>query len=62
LCEVGIDLDGASGNAGSVAAVDDMLDAGVAAWTAKRLFDGVARSIPEPPEFDGNGRAVAIWA
>ena len=62
LLDAGIDLEGVSGAAGVQAAVDDMLDAGAAAWTAKRLLEGTAHSIPNPPEFDTSGRAIAIWA
>jgi predicted RNase H-like nuclease len=62
LCGVGIDLDLASSAAGTKAAADDMLDAGVAAWTASRLLDGTACSIPNNPPVDGTGRSVAIWA
>jgi predicted RNase H-like nuclease len=62
LLDAGIDLERVSGAAGVQAAVEDMLDAGAAAWTAKRLLDGTAHSIPNPPETDTAGRAVAIWA
>jgi predicted RNase H-like nuclease len=62
LLEAGIDLDHVSDDASAQAAVDDMLDAGVAAWTAQRLIDGTARSVPEQPEVDSAGRTVAIWA
>ena len=61
LLDAGIDLERVSGAAGVQAAVDDMLDAGAAAWTAKRLLEGTAHSIPNPPEFDTSGRAIAIW-
>ena len=44
------------------AAVDDMLDAAVAAWSAARIVRGEARSLPDPPEVDLSGRRVAIWA
>jgi hypothetical protein len=30
--------------------VDDVLDAAVAAWTARRLADGTARCLPDPPD------------
>ena len=53
------DLDGAGGRA----AVDDVVDAAVVAWSTRRLLaaDGVAS--PDPPEIDGlTGRQVAIWA
>ena len=62
LLKVGIDLDRAPSAAGSLAAVDDMLDAGAAAWTARRLLEGTALSFPATPEVDDSGKAVAIWA
>jgi predicted RNase H-like nuclease len=60
LADVGIDLDHVGGAAGK-AAVDDVLDAGAAAWTARRLLAGSARPFPDPPGVEpGPGRA--IWA
>ena len=42
------------------AAADDILDAAVLAWSAGRIADGVALTLPdEPPSQDG--RPVAIW-
>ncbi len=61
LLAVGIDLDHAIGEGAYLATTDDMLDAAVAAWSAKRLLDGTAHSIPDPPEIDESGRAIAIW-
>jgi predicted RNase H-like nuclease len=58
----GIVLDGVEGAATVHAAVDDMLDAAVAAWTARRIARGAARSFPDPPVIDCTGREVAIWA
>jgi predicted RNase H-like nuclease len=40
---------------------DDVVDAAAVAWTANRLARGEARSLPEPPECDVDGRSVAIW-
>ena len=48
-------------DAGGVAP-DDVLDAAVVAWSARRIAAGVARSFPDPPEVLGDGRTVAIWA
>lgn len=62
LAAVGIDLDHVQGDAAKRAAVDDMLDAGAAAWTARRLLEGTARPFPDPPPVDPAGRAIAIWA
>jgi predicted RNase H-like nuclease len=40
--------------------LDDVLDAAAAAWTARRIADGTARRLPEPPEVVA-GRDIAIW-
>ena len=62
LRAAGIELDGL-GDAGGHAAVDDVLDAAVAAWSAQRLLAGHGLSYPDPPEVDERtGRQVAIWA
>ncbi len=39
---------------------DDIVDAAVAAWSARRIATATARSLPDPPEESG-GRRVAIW-
>lgn len=62
LAAAGIRLEEVSGAAASRAAVDDMLDAAAAAWSAQRVLDGVAQSLPEIPDIDSSGRAIAIWA
>jgi predicted RNase H-like nuclease len=43
-------------------AVDDVLDAAVVAWSARRIAAGRARSFPDPPERLPDGRLDAIWA
>jgi predicted RNase H-like nuclease len=48
------------GPAGRLAGADDVLDAAVAAWSAQRIAAGTARSLPDPPPRDREGRAVAI--
>ena len=48
------------GNTGTVGA-DDVLDAAAAAWSAHRITEGQAISLPVPPEYDSGGRMVAIW-
>jgi predicted RNase H-like nuclease len=54
----GIEL-GDLGEAGAVA-IDDVLDAGAGAWSAMRIANGQASSLPDPPELvDGN--PVAVW-
>lgn len=58
LRAAGIDL--VSIQATANAPLDDVLDAAAAAWSAHRISNGSAVSLPSPPE-DVNGRAVAIW-
>ncbi|MCW1842847.1 DUF429 domain-containing protein [Prosthecomicrobium hirschii] len=41
---------------------DDLIDAAVNALIAVRIAAGEARPFPDPPERDGRGLAVAIWA
>jgi predicted RNase H-like nuclease len=49
------------GPAGRRAAVDDVLDAAAAAWTARRVAHGQAKSLPDPPEPLTDGHTAAIW-
>jgi predicted RNase H-like nuclease len=63
LTAAGIDLEALDVGTASVAAsVDDMLDAAVVAWTARRIAAGTARCFPDPPEMGTAGRALAVWA
>jgi len=57
----GLVMQGGLGEAGRLAGVDDVLDAGAAAWTARRYLDGVARSLPSTPQRFSDGIACAIW-
>ena len=41
-------------------AADDVVDAAVAAWSARRIATGVACPLPDPPQ-SVDGRQVAIW-
>jgi predicted RNase H-like nuclease len=61
LAEAGIKLTGDLGAAGKAAAVDDVLDAAVAAWTARRVHLGTALTFPNPPETLADGSQAAIW-
>lgn len=61
LAEAGIILDDDLGRAGSAAAVDDVLDAAVAAWTARRVARNEAQPLPDPPELFSDGLPSAIW-
>jgi predicted RNase H-like nuclease len=60
LATAGIRLSGDLGGAGA-AGVDDVLDAAIAAWTARRLARGLAISMPDPPEKFSDGLSCAIW-
>ncbi|MEU9833499.1 DUF429 domain-containing protein [Streptosporangium sp. NPDC048047] len=62
LASAGIAIPGDIGMAGETAGVDDVLDAAVAAWTARRVAAGTARPLPDPPEVFGDGLPCAIWA
>jgi predicted RNase H-like nuclease len=62
LASVGIRLAGDLSGAGVHAGVDDVLDAGAAAWAARQVLRGEARPIPDPPETFSDGWPCAIWA
>jgi predicted RNase H-like nuclease len=62
LAGVGMNVSGDIGPAGEYAAVDDVLDAAAAAWSANRYAEGRAVAYPETPEVVGDGRPAAIWA
>jgi predicted RNase H-like nuclease len=61
LAGAGITLTGDLGEAGRMAAVDDVLDAAAAAWSAWRVHCGQASCYPEPPEVFSDGIPAAIW-
>lgn len=61
LADVGVVISGDLGEAGRQAAVDDVLDAAVCAWTARRVAAGQARSLPDPPQVFSDGWPCAIW-
>ncbi|MEE8268236.1 MAG: DUF429 domain-containing protein [Gemmatimonadales bacterium] len=60
LASVGIELSDALPAEIGRAPADDVLDAAVMAWTARRVAKGEAMPMPDPPEQIG-GRPVAIW-
>jgi len=60
LAEHGIAVPADLGPAGTLAAVDDVLDAAAAAWSARRVVAGSARLLPDPPERFSDGRPCAI--
>lgn len=43
------------------ASVDDVLDAAAAAWSARRICLGQAKTLPEHEVVDERGRRIAIW-
>jgi predicted RNase H-like nuclease len=61
LLREGINLDHVGHDVGRRAGTDDVLDAGAAAWTARRILGGSARSIPATLELSLSGRRIAIW-
>lgn len=61
LAQAGIDLAADLGAVGGEAAVDDVLDAAAAAWTAVRILAGAARCLPGQPEIFSDGQQCAIW-
>jgi len=62
LQDAGIHLAGELGLSGLAVGVDDVLDAGAAAWSARRVAAGEAASLPNPPETFADGWPSAIWA
>jgi predicted RNase H-like nuclease len=62
LAGAGISLTGDIGDAGAHGGVDDVLDAGAAAWAARQVVRGHARPIPDPPDTFSDGWPCAIWA
>lgn len=46
---------------GAAAGVDDVLDAGAAAWSAMRCARGESEPLPDPPEVFADGWPAAIW-
>ncbi|GAA1720622.1 DUF429 domain-containing protein [Streptomyces yatensis] len=60
LEDQGIVLPDDLGPAGRVPS-DDVLDAAVAAWSARRIALGTARSLPDPPQEADTGLSAAIW-
>jgi predicted RNase H-like nuclease len=63
LARQGLALDGPLLPAGRHAGPDDVLDAAIAAWSARRLAAGTAHSLPaRPEEMTPGGRPMAIWA
>lgn len=62
LEQAGIVLVGDLGLSRKKVAADDVLDAAVVAWTARRVHAGTATSLPSPPEVLDRGYPAAIWS
>lgn len=62
LDRAGVVLDHITPDAQRYAAVDDMFDAAVLAWTARRIHEGTAESFPATAETTADGTTSAIWA
>jgi len=63
LARQGLVLDGPLLPAGRHAGPDDVLDAAIAAWSARRLAAGTGQTLPaRPEEMTPGGRPMAIWA
>jgi predicted RNase H-like nuclease len=62
LARHGLALDGPLLPGGGQAGADDVLDAAIAAWSARRLAGGGGQSLPARPEVTREGRPMAIWA
>ena len=60
LTAVGIELPDDLGTAGE-AGVDDVLDAAAAAWSATRIAEGHAGTLPDDPTLGPDGHRAAIW-
>ena len=60
LGDAGLAIPEELGDAGR-AMPDDVLDAGAAAWSASRIAQGVAKSLPSPPAEGPGGQRIAIW-
>lgn len=61
LTQQGLELPADLGRLGEVTAVDDVLDAAAAAWSAMRVALGTAYSLPDPPERFSDGIECTIW-
>ena len=60
LASEGIHLEEFVDRAARRAAPDDVLDAGVCAWTARRILEGDVKCLPEHPDVDDTGREMCI--
>jgi predicted RNase H-like nuclease len=61
LADAGLLVPDDVGTLGTRANIDDVLDAAAAAWSAARVAQGVAESLPSSPEVFSDGLPAAIW-
>lgn len=62
LLAAGLAADAVNATPPPGAGADDLIDALACAVVARRIHRGAARSFPDPPERDGHGLTMAIWA
>jgi predicted RNase H-like nuclease len=60
LSQQGIVLDGFKGRDARRATRDDVLDASVCAWSARRITEGDFQRLPDPPDVDEMSREMCI--
>jgi predicted RNase H-like nuclease len=61
LKKVGLDLVKGLPKSGTGVSPDDVVDAAAAAWTASRVAQGKALTLPQSPSERWEGRPIAIW-
>lgn len=61
LKKVGLDLAKKLPRTGTRVAPDDVVDAAAVAWTAARVAQGEALTLPQAPTEQWKGRPIAIW-
>jgi predicted RNase H-like nuclease len=62
LAQVGLVVDPSPVVRSRVVGIDDVIDAAVVAWSARRVHQRVAVSMPDPPEVFSDGFQAAIWS
>jgi predicted RNase H-like nuclease len=62
LAQVGLVVDPNPVVRSGAVGIDDVIDAAVVAWSARRVHQGVAVSMPDPPEVFSDGLPAAIWS
>jgi predicted RNase H-like nuclease len=62
LIKAGLSADAVEAAPPKGAGPDDLIDALACVAIAQRIHAGTARSLPDPPERDAHGLAMALWA